>query len=560
MDLCLDDKGTKLQYILKVGIFIVIVLVTVLASVPPISRDALVHHLAVPQMYINHGGMIQNPSMDFSYFPMNLDLLYMIPLFFDKPIAAKYIHFSFAILTAWLINLYLKKKLGEVYGLAGALLFLTIPIVVKLSVTVYVDLGLIFFSWASIYYFFRWQDNDFKTIYLIISAIFCGLCLGTKYNGLIFLFIMISLLPVCYSYITNKALEKSEVKERYKNSLRGLKFGLLFAVVALLVFSPWMIRNTVWKQNPVFPLYKKVFSPQKKANVSSEKKAKQPPRTAFWTRRHIYKESFGQTLLIPIRAFFQGQDDNPKYFDGKLNPTLLLLPLFAFVRIRRKQERSLPDFQRNFLALFSVLFITFVLFQVDFRIRYMSPAIPPLVVLTVFGFKRLVDFVSTTTNYRQVAWGLLTLIAIFTFSYNGLYIFQQFNYIKPIEYLTGEIDKDTYITRYRSEHPVIMHANQVLPEDARVLFLSNGKRTYYLDRDAHLARDFYKRKNGTYTKELILKRLKRYGTTHVIFRREIYLKWIRTLHPQEISVFEDVFKDHTNILFERDDVQLLEIV
>ena len=56
------------------------------------------------------------------------------------------------------------------------------------------------------------------------------------------------------------------------------------------------------------------------------------PRNAFWIRKNEYNESFLQTVTIPIRAFFQGMDDNPKYFDGKLNPLLLILPFFAFIR------------------------------------------------------------------------------------------------------------------------------------------------------------------------------------------------------------------------------------
>ena len=35
------------------------ILVSVLSLVPPISRDALVHHLAVPKLYLEHGGIFE---------------------------------------------------------------------------------------------------------------------------------------------------------------------------------------------------------------------------------------------------------------------------------------------------------------------------------------------------------------------------------------------------------------------------------------------------------------------------------------------------------------------
>jgi hypothetical protein len=123
-----------------------IIAIILLCSVPPVSKDALVHHLAVPKLYLRHGGMYEIPFMPFSYFPMNLDLLYLIPLYFGNDIVPKFIHFGFALLTAWLIFNYLKKRINTAYALLGVIFFLSIPIIVKLSITVYVDLGLLCFA------------------------------------------------------------------------------------------------------------------------------------------------------------------------------------------------------------------------------------------------------------------------------------------------------------------------------------------------------------------------------------------------------------------------------
>ncbi len=70
-----------------VGLLAVIVIsIVILAYVPPVSRDALTHHLAIPKLYLKHGGIYEIPSVKFSYYPMNLDLLYMIPLYFGNDI------------------------------------------------------------------------------------------------------------------------------------------------------------------------------------------------------------------------------------------------------------------------------------------------------------------------------------------------------------------------------------------------------------------------------------------------------------------------------------------
>ena len=125
---------------------LLIISIVVLSSVPPVSKDALVHHLAVPKLYLEHGGMYEIPSMPFSYYPMNLDLLYLIPLSFGQDILPKFIHFCFALLTAGIIFIYLRPRTNTTYSLLGSIFFISIPIVIKLSITAYVDLGVIFFS------------------------------------------------------------------------------------------------------------------------------------------------------------------------------------------------------------------------------------------------------------------------------------------------------------------------------------------------------------------------------------------------------------------------------
>jgi len=43
--------------------------IVLLSLVPPVAKDELVHHLAVPKLYLKHGGMVEIPFMDFSYYP-----------------------------------------------------------------------------------------------------------------------------------------------------------------------------------------------------------------------------------------------------------------------------------------------------------------------------------------------------------------------------------------------------------------------------------------------------------------------------------------------------------
>ncbi|MGD9097074.1 MAG: phospholipid carrier-dependent glycosyltransferase, partial [Desulfobacterales bacterium] len=358
------------------------------------SRDALTHHLAVPKIWLAQGLFTELPAIPFSYYPMNLDLLYLIPLYFGNDIAPKYIHFAFALLTAGLIYFHLKRRLNPLYGLLGALFFLSIPVIVKLSITVYVDLGLIFFSTAALLNLIYWFENRQQRRHLVLSAVWCGLALGTKYNGLIVLFLLTAFVPILYL----RRPDSGAARKSGRSQLAALASGTLFVVVALMVFSPWMVKNIQMTGNPVYPLYNSFFKHKggaqkvardgKEAVVSNTKKAaKKPGWKNFAVRKLVYGESLWQIGLIPLRVFFEGRDDEPKYFDGQLNPFLLILPLMLFLPGVRPGTIRMGECR--ILALFAVGYMLFVFFRVDMRIRWIGPIIPPLVILSIYGLERI---------------------------------------------------------------------------------------------------------------------------------------------------------------------------
>ncbi len=272
---------------------LVIGYILLLAAVPPVDRDALTHHLFVPKLYLAFGGVYELAHIPFSYYPMNLDLLYLIPLAFGNDIAPKFIHFAFALVTGFMIFRFLRRRTDTAHAWLGVLFFLTLPVIVRLSSTVYVDLGLICFLFASLLSLFKWIESGFKTLPLILSGIWCGLALGTKYNGLVGLFLLGLFVSFVYARI--------HAATRYKN-FKAAGCGAVFILVSLMVFSPWMIRNLAWTGNPVYPLYNNVFNPPL---VSFETETREPaPGISHLQFRHLdYGESWLAVAMIPVRVF-----------------------------------------------------------------------------------------------------------------------------------------------------------------------------------------------------------------------------------------------------------------
>ncbi len=531
----------------------VIGLVAVLACVPPVSRDALTHHLAVPKLYLEHGGIYEIPHLRFSYYPMNLDLLYLISLYFKNDILPKFIHFAFALATAAMLARYLYRRINLGFALLGALFFLTIPVIIRLSSTVYVDLGLICFLFASLLYLFYWMESGFKPRYLLISAVFCGLALGTKYNGVIGLFLLG--LFVVFIYTRHHSGQKF-------CDVKAAGWCVAFIMVALIIFSPWMIRNLVWTGNPVYPLYNGVFNEEaatediNKGTVLEERDR----MSHVQVRRQIYGESWFEISLIPLRVFFQGKDDTPKYFDGKTSPFLLILPIFAFFGIRgqSRQQRN----EKFMMLFFSVLFLLYACAQTSIRIRYFSPILPPLVVLSMFGLRNLQAVILNRTRLisEQLKKSVIFCIILAMLGLNASYMADRFKKDQPLAYLSGKVTRDEYIQAYRPEYASYQYANQNLSKNDKIFGLYIGYRGYYSDIPVEFSIEMLQKlatrsESGIEVSQKLLEK----GFTHLLVNFSLFNYWVKKYSIHEKQVLKDFFDDHTITEFSKDGYGLLRL-
>ncbi len=439
-----SKHGNRYVPVILVGLLGLVVFSSVLLSlVPPVSKDELVHHLAVPKLYLKHGGMFEIPFMPFSYYPMNLDLLYLIPLYFGNDILPKFIHFTFALLTAGFLYRYLKRRTGLSYALFGVVFFLSIPVIVKLSISAYVDLGVLFFSFASLLLLLKWAESGFKKKFLVVSGVMAGLAMGTKYNALVTVLLLTLFVPIL------------SARRAKGNFFRSASHGLLFLLVALLVFSPWMVRNYSWKKNPIYPLYDHKFNPQKSSAAGDDQSQNEAINSGlgvFVIREGMYHETWWEIALVPIRVFLEGQDGSPKHFDGKLNPFLLLLPVFAFWRMREDQEEVRKE--KKVMLAFVVLFFAIAFFTSDLRIRYIAPIIPVLVVLSVLGVQTLHRAIGKRKSGRgkKVVFALLVIALASALVYNGRYVVAQFREVDPFGYIAGAVSREEYLDSHRPEY------------------------------------------------------------------------------------------------------------
>ncbi len=150
--------------------------------------------------------------------------------------------------------------------------------------------------------------------------------MGTKYNGLVILVMLFFLCLFAFGQYTQQRT-------------KALFYGCEFVAIALILASPWLIRNYVISGgNPFFPLFTSIFP-----DTIDEAKPLYPVLNHTMLYRMIAGESIADILLLPLRIFFDGEDHNFLRFDGKLNPMMLaLMPLVFLFRKGNEPSTGLP--------------------------------------------------------------------------------------------------------------------------------------------------------------------------------------------------------------------------
>jgi len=120
--------------------------------------------------------------------------------------------------------------------------------------------------------------------------------------------------------------------------------------------------------------------------------------------------------------------------------------------------------EKKILLAFAILYLLFAFFKTDMRIRYIAPIIPPLVILATYGLHQISTFVAGNFSLpvRRFMTVSLLAAAAFMIGMNGAYVWGQFNYVHPMSYLSGRLDRDAYIQRYRPEYTAVKYANKNL--------------------------------------------------------------------------------------------------
>ncbi|MBA7473004.1 hypothetical protein ES707_08336 [subsurface metagenome] len=536
------------------GILGVAAVINLVGSLIPESfYDSLVFHLAVPSLYkINHG-IKYIETIFMSHFPQNMQMLYTLSLLLGTDILAKLIHWIMGIFVVLLVYTFGRKYFNYRAGLLAAAIFYTIPIVAMQSRVTGIDLYLTFFELLAIFALVNWfaingrneKPKPAKDSWLIMAGIFSGLAMGVKYTAMYsFLLFAISV------FLVTTIVHKEKIKMSFKKTF-------LFCAVAIALFSPWLIKNTIYTNNPINPFLSSIFN-TKNLYFGSEYI---PLDTKFLTKAAKKWSRFPtgnikEWLIFPWTLTKKGNDSNS--FVGPI--FLYLLPLLFFLR-----KESLIKF---LIFLGSAWFLSWSLIA-SRNLRYFISG------LTLFGIMISYLLIKVENEHRYFSKIVIFLVFLMSINNIGWSLVVLTTNKDPWGVVLGRESREEYL--YRDSigrnlmpyyYPVVKYINQNLPMDAKILFIGEA-RGYYCEREfvTTQAEDPHSIviRLVRFCKDTdeLLEKLKNLSITHVLYnRREGYrLKGFKIFDWQgdDFPIFHKFWRNNLKLIYAEKDVYLFEV-
>jgi hypothetical protein len=511
-------RESRLSQIIGICSFLIFIALICGALHPVTARDALIHHLAVPKLWIEAGAITKIPWHEWSFYPMLLQLGFTAILQVAPPEATALYHlvyiFLAAALCAFICEEVLHKKLLAVIAF---FITLTLPIQMSLGMTPLVDGGVTYFSMLVLAWMIYAAP---RTGYggLIGIGVALGLALGVKYNVIPFALFALLVYPVLrLRYISDR--------------IEVMRECVIIGGIALIVFTPWIFKNLAWAGNPVYPLYQSWFSADSKTP-----KAFAPSLTPIEQRTLLYGEHWVDMALTPLRMVLMGKEGDPRRYDGVLSP-VLLFAIFIFFRPIRKAPWVAP------CALLIVSYYLFSLLSTSWRIRYLAPIFPPLLLCSIAGVQvaaqRLRGKLIPTVALVALCHGIAATGYLVSVLYKN----------DTFTYLFTSMTREHYLMRHLSEYKIVSTVNERLPSTARAYLLGTSNQFFYYSIGV-FSGGYYSElalvdwvKNAK-SEDAIYAAFTQRGITHLIVQRE------RALNALE-NHFTDFDKNRWNLFEQR---------
>jgi len=352
---------------------------------------------------------------------------------FGSDTFAKLIHLTYAVLLVLGTFAFGRRCLRPRRGWIAAAILVGMPIFPVWASLAYIDMGWTLYEFLGVYALILWATHNQRR-WLVLAGLMTGLALGSKYlafGGAVAFGLWILW------------------HARTQGWRTVLVSGILFGGVALLVGSPWYVKNWFWFGNPVYPYL----------DFGSG--------TGIVLRTY---DSYGlwDYLILPWHLYVHREQFVGVY--GRIEFPSLLFPL-VFLYLWTRRSRAM-----DWLAGLTLLRYIFWALVSHTRFRYLLPALPGLCLLAGSVLMGLTARPFLQRWGQVLAMGLIGGMLAATLTYSLLFLAD----VQPLGVVLGIESKDSFLRREVSDYAAKQFIQANLPPEARVLMMWDT-RGYYCD-------------------------------------------------------------------------------
>ena len=442
-------KPTTLEWILILGITIVVLMNFAEALAPAADADSMAYHFETPRRFLAEHRIFAIPRAADGVTQLLLQLTYGVALGLGGKAAVPLWAMSSGLSLGAVFYVISRRHTGRLWALIGTLVLISTPAVIYAAGTGQVEVRLGAFALLGAYaaaLSIKQQDTqDAPHGWIIIAGLAAGFFAGSKITGLIFIFAAaVSLIGARHAF--------------YRMTI--------FGTAAALVGCQWYLFN--WQQtgDRIYPLLWQhvALMPGFEWN-----RAMAESMTQMWHTENAVPRNVLWFLSYPVRTIFAPLPAFESLRTGLGPASVLFLPFAIIGFLKTKADPHAP-LARAILIAF-VFYAVWFFFGPSLRIRHLVPIYPIALLCLIAGMDRYAQLYHRPRFI--IAIGTATLIVM---QLVGQVVFTQ----KYATYLLSGQQQDTFLEKNVSGYPVVSWINRHLSKNDRVL-VSYRNWLYLLD-------------------------------------------------------------------------------
>lgn len=427
---------------------------------PPIAKDTLLYHFAVPKAFIAQGNSAFIEGNIASYLALGTEMHTVWAMLVGRLASDRageaaggaVIFLFFPLLLLAIFGWARELNVSRRGSLIAVLAIASIPTAFHVASSGYIDVAMALYVTLAVYAVSRWWKEPDRG-WLFCIAVFVGASLAAKLTT-VFLVAAIALVFL---------LRARSAKDEAGKVIAG---GFAALMLAGVIASPWYLRTWVATGSPVFPFYMSIWkgdAPGWDVDRSN----------LFQTMNSNYGgtgKGVADYVSSPFTTAIIAQPERAELFDGVIGVVFLMgMPLLIW----GLWKFDLPVELRISTGVAGIIFL-FWLFSSQ-QLRYLLPVLPMLSIAIVAA----AEVISRSTKeLRTAAYAGLATASVSALLVTTAWFLQR----SPVRVVLGGETRDAYLTRQLDYYPYYAAVNKESPADSKVWLINMRRDTYNLER------------------------------------------------------------------------------